>query len=236
MSQKVKDNFSLILGEGRYTIFGRNDVFILPDIKTDKKAYTEFCGCVQNAVRQALTKILIRFYVNLLPPATKLGQGNIFSSVCQEFCSQGGSAPLHAGIHPPHPAQCKLGDTGNKRAVRILLECILVGFCVCLGLYVSFGVGQCKRTITMKHWLYFVKLIQPTGHICVVIKILSFILGEVEMVTNRFQSSYPQSHPSRLAFFSCRTDGPRICRADVCSGRHRDAPPQLYHPTLSPHE
>ena len=37
---------------------------------------------------------------DLLPPATKLGQGNIFSSVCQEFCSQGGSAPLHAGIHP----------------------------------------------------------------------------------------------------------------------------------------
>ena len=25
-----------------------------------------------------------------LPPATKLGQGNIFRSVCQEFCSQGG--------------------------------------------------------------------------------------------------------------------------------------------------
>ena len=26
----------------------------------------------------------------LLPPATKLGQGNIFRSVCQEFCPQGG--------------------------------------------------------------------------------------------------------------------------------------------------
>ena len=25
----------------------------------------------------------------LLPPATKLGQGNIFTSVCQEFCSRG---------------------------------------------------------------------------------------------------------------------------------------------------
>ena len=34
-----------------------------------------------------------------LPPATKLEQGNIFRSVCQEFCSQGRSAPLHAGIH-----------------------------------------------------------------------------------------------------------------------------------------
>ena len=29
----------------------------------------------------------------LLPPATKLGQGNIFRSVCQEFCSQGGVWP-----------------------------------------------------------------------------------------------------------------------------------------------
>ena len=39
----------------------------------------------------------------LLPAATKLGQGNIFTSVCQEFCPQGGrvSASVHAGIHPP---------------------------------------------------------------------------------------------------------------------------------------
>ena len=29
---------------------------------------------------------------------------------------------------PPRPAQCMLGDMGNKRAVRILLECILVLF------------------------------------------------------------------------------------------------------------
>ena len=79
-----------------------------------------------------------------------LGQGNIFSSVCQEFCPQGGSASVHAGIPPPcqgdppykadppplarrpppasqtPPAQCMLGDTVNKRAVCILLECNLV--------------------------------------------------------------------------------------------------------------
>ena len=36
-----------------------------------------------------------------LPPATKLGQGNIFRSVCQEFCSQEGSDPLHPGMHTP---------------------------------------------------------------------------------------------------------------------------------------
>ena len=122
-----------------------------------------------------------------------LGQGNIFRSVCQEFCSQRGvprqvlppwtrctppgpGTPPQAGtplpgryppgqvhppgpgtpprqehppgqvhpqdqvpprqVHPPGPGtppgqvhppeQCMLGDTGNKRAVRILLECILV--------------------------------------------------------------------------------------------------------------
>ena len=101
-----------------------------------------------------------------------LGQGNIFRSVCQEFCPQWGSTwadpPLtprtrqvHPGTrqvppgtrYPPDqagtpprtrrepsprsgipwdqagtpPQQCMLAETGNKRAVRILLECILVG-------------------------------------------------------------------------------------------------------------
>ena len=84
----------------------------------------------------------------------------------------GGSAPLHAKIHPrdqrqvpppqsrhtppgtrgrypppradpprsrsplPPPAQCMLGDTGNKRAVRIILECNLV--CINLRAYLAF--------------------------------------------------------------------------------------------------
>ena len=89
-----------------------------------------------------------------------LGQGNIFSSVCQEFCSQEGGLPqcmleYHTradipppgSIHPPGtrhplgadtlqeqtppgtrhpPAQCMPGDTVNKRAMCILLECNLV--------------------------------------------------------------------------------------------------------------
>ena len=41
----------------------------------------------------------------LLPSATKLRQGNIFTGVCQSFCSQGGmSASVHAGIHTPPEA------------------------------------------------------------------------------------------------------------------------------------
>ena len=39
-----------------------------------------------------------------LPPATKLGQGNIFRSVCQEFCPQGGCLPhCMLGYTPPGP-------------------------------------------------------------------------------------------------------------------------------------
>ena len=39
-------------------------------------------------------------------------------------CTRGGE---YLGRYPPE--QCMLGDTGNKRAVRILLECILVVMC-----------------------------------------------------------------------------------------------------------
>ena len=79
-----------------------------------------------------------------------LGQGNIFSSVCREFCSQGGLPQCTLGYHHPllgpdnpplqeqtplgpgtpgsrhPPVQCMLRDTVNKRAVCILLECNLV--------------------------------------------------------------------------------------------------------------
>ena len=69
----------------------------------------------------------------LLPPATKLGQGNIFSRVCQEFCPQGrgylGRYTPQAGTPPPGQVHHPLAGTPtmvNERAVSILLECILV--------------------------------------------------------------------------------------------------------------
>ena len=34
-------------------------------------------------------------------PLTKLRKGNVFTPVCQSFCSQGVSASVHAGIHNP---------------------------------------------------------------------------------------------------------------------------------------
>ena len=44
-----------------------------------------------------------------------LGQGNVLTSVCQSFCSQGVSVPLHARIHTPQadtpPADPLRADT-----------------------------------------------------------------------------------------------------------------------------
>ena len=71
----------------------------------------------------------------LSPAATKLGQGNIFTSVCQEFCRGGRGVYLsacwdtHTHTHtrpPPPPPGSRLQHTVNERPVRILLECILV--------------------------------------------------------------------------------------------------------------
>ena len=94
--------------------------------------------------QQCIDPVLLLHKFYLLPHANEVCEGYVFTPVCQSFCSQGGvSAPVHAGIHtvpgrhplgrhppPPQadisPGQCMLGDTGHKRVVRILLECILV--------------------------------------------------------------------------------------------------------------
>ena len=69
-------------------------------------------------------------------PQTKLRKGNVFTSVCQEFCLRG-SASVHAGIHPPthpagqtppHPGQTPPSRRLLQRMVRILLECILISY------------------------------------------------------------------------------------------------------------
>ena len=50
-------------------------------------------------------------------------------------------------VHTP-PEQCMLGDTGNKRAVRILLECILVLDVYCL---IEFNLIFVKTGLPL-HW------------------------------------------------------------------------------------
>ena len=97
---------------GQFYIMAINRVLTLPDTDTDNNADTDKMGlqpnciCVSVGVSvgvgqcEPLHTIL---YNPFLPAATKLGQGNIFRSVCQEFCPLGGrvSASVHAGIHPP---------------------------------------------------------------------------------------------------------------------------------------
>ena len=49
---------------------------------------------------------------HILPPATKLGQGYVFTGMCDSV-HKGGSASVHAGMHPPGadtlPGPCPLG-------------------------------------------------------------------------------------------------------------------------------
>ena len=93
------------------------------------------------------------FYQSNYRPQRSCGQGNIFTTVCHSFCSQGGgSASVHAGIPPPPGSRppradtppgadppgadtpgadtprppSRLQHTVYERPVRILLECILV--------------------------------------------------------------------------------------------------------------
>ena len=89
-----------------------------------------------------------------------LGQGNIFASVCHSVHGGGvcvsacwESRPPEADPpgqtppgtrHPPRcrhpPTQCMLGDKANTRAVRILLECILVHIIFGLNYITSFAI------------------------------------------------------------------------------------------------
>ena len=83
------------------------------------------------------------YFRSLLPPANEVCRGNVFTGVClstgggcvssmqwpRGVCipactGQGGVCPRGCGRHPRRI----LWDTVNKRAVRILLECILVWF------------------------------------------------------------------------------------------------------------
>ena len=96
------------------------------------------CMCRQVKLLHRLQKITVITKVYLLPPATKLGQGYIFTGVCDSVhrgagCmvpegmpglggawSRGGSRSRGPGGDTPPPGQLLL------RAYRILLECILV--------------------------------------------------------------------------------------------------------------
>ena len=65
------------------------------------KNRTESCDVFENFQIR-----FILFCFSLITAATKLRQGNIFTSVCHSVHGGGGrSAPLHAGIYPTGPKQ-----------------------------------------------------------------------------------------------------------------------------------
>ena len=51
------------------------------------------------AVQINIPSIDCKFFCFIYRRQTKLRKGNVFTPVCQSFCSQGGY--VHAGIHPP---------------------------------------------------------------------------------------------------------------------------------------
>ena len=126
--------------------------------------------------RLSLLVMPIIYTNTYLPPANEVCEGYVFTSVCP----QEGSASVHAGIADPpgtrhtpleqtppqsrhplarHPsAQYMLGDTANKWAVRILLECVLVTMLFCsqtpqqfLSSTVNSLMGRPCLTITPKN-------------------------------------------------------------------------------------
>ena len=92
--------------------------------------------CGGGSVQDKKHKICAATFSGFLPPTTKLGQGYVFTCVCDSDHREGclphttphwadtplGRHPLPPGRHPPKQTL----DTDNKRAVRILLECNLV--------------------------------------------------------------------------------------------------------------
>ena len=57
-------------------------------------------------------------FTKYLPPATKLGQGNIFRSVCQEFCPQGKGACVWGGSMRNRGA-CMVGGMCGRGACMV---------------------------------------------------------------------------------------------------------------------
>ena len=82
-----------------------------------------------------------------LPPATKLGQGNIFRSMCQEFCPRGGGACMAARGHAWQAA------------------CMAGGMC---------GRGACVADTT--RYGQWVGVMYPTGmHSCYSVRVVAYI-------------------------------------------------------------
>ena len=80
-----------------------------------------------------------------LPPATKLGQGNIFRSICQEFCPGGGGHAWQGGAW--QGGTCLVGGVHGRGDVHGKEACVARGHawrgaCMIGGACVA-GMGAC---------------------------------------------------------------------------------------------
>ena len=110
--------------------------------KSTKDIYKHSIGLHSSSQYRVITMKDL-FWIRIIFTARKRSLRRLCFHRCLSVHRGRVSAPLHAGIHTPgadthppeqtppspgsrHPPQCMLGDMGNKRAVCILLEFILV--------------------------------------------------------------------------------------------------------------
>ena len=95
------------------------------------------------------------FSILLLPPAAKLGQGNIFRSVCQEFCPRGGGCAWRGGVRQGGMhgggGACMAGGHMHGRGVHAWQGVCMAGGYVWQG--GMHGMGACVAG-GMHSWYY----------------------------------------------------------------------------------
>ena len=125
-----------------------------------------------------------------LAPEKKSREGNVFTPVCQPFCSLGvgcipacngtGCLPLSpGGVHPPRQT---LPVRPLKRTVRILLECILV--LNCFYQHVALRLRITPVSITIKTIMY--SLICISKYSSYTFSILWYIFTEQDRYKERY--------------------------------------------------
>ena len=132
--------------------------FTLTKTETDTKTGPDKMATVLNGfgVLVQYEDLHTILYKPFLPAATKLGQGypppRPGTPPGARYTPRPGTPPgtrytprdqVHPPPLPPPRELCMLGNTGNKRAVRILLECILV-----ISLSIVLGNSQCEHSLT----------------------------------------------------------------------------------------
>ena len=102
---KRKDNKSYYLKESQRMFVVFNTLVLSPTFLTNKPSQWDSVWIKHRTLSSVSQSKW------LLPTATKLGQGNIFTSVCQEFCPRGEGVCLSACWDTPPPALPPGADT-----------------------------------------------------------------------------------------------------------------------------